>query len=176
MRRLVMDEFLHKGTPLCHRDHGCRANPRPVGGHGVSRAAIRPFEQPGERCQQIEAVAMDMNTAFDLEVKQHCPQAEVVYDLFHGGLAMAERWWTGASGAGECTESDKPARKVVKSARWLLLRNRAKLSEKQDVKLQWLAANQPLAMVYVLKEGLKGIWYAPSVGKDGDDGGAGCGR
>ena len=39
-----------------------------------------------------------------------------------------------------------------------------------------LAANQPLAMVYVLKEGLKGIWYAPSVWKDGDDGGAGCGR
>ena len=37
---------------------------------------------------------MDMNTAFDLEVKQHCPQAEVVYDLFHGWLA-AERWWTG---------------------------------------------------------------------------------
>ena len=24
-----------------------------------------------------------MNTAFDPEVKQHCPQAEVVYDLFH---------------------------------------------------------------------------------------------
>ena len=42
-------------------------------GHGNSRAAIRPFfEQLGERCQQIEAVAMDMNTAFDLEVKQHC--------------------------------------------------------------------------------------------------------
>ena len=37
-------------------------------GHGNSRAAIRPFfEQLGERCQQIEAVAMDMNTAFDLE-------------------------------------------------------------------------------------------------------------
>ena len=53
---------------------------------------------------------------------------------------------------------------MVKSARWLLLRNRAKLSEKQDVKLQeLLAADQPLAMVYVLKEALKGIWYAPSV-------------
>ncbi|WVM94506.1 hypothetical protein ULG90_22175 [Halopseudomonas pachastrellae] len=25
---------------------------------------------------------MDMNTAFDLEVRQHCPQARVVYDLF----------------------------------------------------------------------------------------------
>ncbi|WP_309296173.1 hypothetical protein, partial [Aeromonas caviae] len=39
-----------------------------------------------------------------------------------------------------CGMTDKPARKVVKSARWLLLRNRAKLSEKQDVKLQELLA------------------------------------
>ena len=54
-------------------------------GEGNSREAIRPFfELLGpECCQQIEAVAMDMNTAFDMEVRQHCPQAEVVYDLFH---------------------------------------------------------------------------------------------
>jgi transposase len=26
---------------------------------------------------------MDMNTAFDLEVRQHCPKARMVYDLFH---------------------------------------------------------------------------------------------
>lgn len=26
---------------------------------------------------------MDMNSAFDLEVKAQCPNAEVVYDLFH---------------------------------------------------------------------------------------------
>jgi len=26
---------------------------------------------------------MDMNAAYDLEVKRHCPNAEVVYDLFH---------------------------------------------------------------------------------------------
>ncbi|MCW0470432.1 transposase [Vibrio chagasii] len=31
----------------------------------------------------IEAVAMDMNTAFDLEVQAHCPNAKIVYDLFH---------------------------------------------------------------------------------------------
>ncbi|MGQ4870197.1 transposase, partial [Aeromonas caviae] len=104
-------------------------------------------------------------TAFDLEVKQHCPQAEVVYDLFHVvaryGREVVDRVRVEQANA---LKSDKPARKVVKSARWLLLRNRAKLSEKQDVKLQeLLAANQPLAMVYVLKEALKGIWYAPSV-------------
>lgn len=26
---------------------------------------------------------MDMNMALDLEVREQCPQAEVVYDLFH---------------------------------------------------------------------------------------------
>ena len=134
-------------------------------GHGNSRAAIRPFfEQLGERCQQIEAVAMDMNTAFDLEVKQHCPQAEVVYDLFHVvaryGREVVDRVRVEQANA---LKAINRRERVVKSARWLLLRNRAKLSEKQDVKLQeLLAANQPLAMVYVLKEALKGIWYAPS--------------
>ena len=77
------------------RDHGCRATRVQWVGHGNSRAAIRPFfEQLGERCQQIEAVAMDMNTAFDLEVKQHCPQADGP-TCSTWWLAMAERWWTG---------------------------------------------------------------------------------
>ena len=80
VRRLVMDEVCPgQGTPL-YRDHGCRANPRPVGGarQQPSRYPSLLQSSAGERCQQIEAVAMDMNTAFDLEVKQHCPQAEVV--------------------------------------------------------------------------------------------------
>ena len=85
VRRLVMDEFaLHKGHRYATVIMDAEQTRVLWVGHGNSRAAIRPFfEQLGERCQQIEAVAMDMNTAFDLEVKQHCPQAEVVYDLFH---------------------------------------------------------------------------------------------
>lgn len=85
VRRLVMDEFaLHKGhryaTVIMDAD---RKRVLWVG-KGNSRESIRPFfEALGAQCQQIEAVAMDMNTAFDLEVKLHCPQAEVVYDLFH---------------------------------------------------------------------------------------------
>jgi len=85
-KRLVMDEFaLFKG----HRYASVvlDADTRRVLwiGEGRSRAAIRPFfEELGpEGCARIEAVAMDMNTAFDLEVRQHCPQARVVYDLFH---------------------------------------------------------------------------------------------
>ena len=49
------------------------------------------FEQLGERCQQIgRAVAMDMNTALTLEVKQHRPQAE-------GGLTTCSTWWLKAA-------------------------------------------------------------------------------
>jgi len=52
---------------------------------GRSREAIRPFFiwLGPERCRRVRAVAMDMNTAFDLEVKRHCRRAKVVYDLFH---------------------------------------------------------------------------------------------
>ncbi|MHC3749597.1 ISL3 family transposase, partial [Stutzerimonas stutzeri] len=135
-------------------------------GHGNSREAIRPFfELLGEHCQQIEAVAMDMNTAFDLEVKQHCPQAEVVYDLFHVvaryGRDVIDRIRVDQA---NLLREDKPARKAVKQSRWLLLRNRDNLKDGQAVQLQeLLAANQPLATVYVLKDALKDVWYAPSV-------------
>ena len=57
-----------------------------------------------------------------------------------------------------------PARKVVKRSRWLLLRNRDNLKDDQSVRLdELLAANTPLATVYLLKTELKEIWFAPSV-------------
>ena len=168
VRRLVMDEFaLHKGhryaTVIMDAD---RTRVLWVG-EGNSREAIRPFfELLGpERCRQIEAVAMDMNTAFDLEVQQHCPQAEVVYDLFHVvarfGRDVVDRVRVDQANA----LRDQPAaRKVVKRSRWLLLRNRDNLKDDQSVKLdELLAANTPLATVYLLKTELKEIWFAPSI-------------
>jgi transposase len=168
VRRLVMDEFaLHKGhryaTVVMDAD---RMRVLWVG-EGNSREAIRPFfELLGpERCQQIEAVAMDMNTAFDLEVQKHCPHAEVVYDLFHVvarfGRDVVDRVRVDQANA----LRDQPAaRKVVKRSRWLLLRNRDNLKDDQGVRLdELLAANTPLATVYLLKTELKEIWFAPSV-------------
>lgn len=167
VRRLVMDEFaLHKGHRYATVIMDAERTRVLWVGHGNSREAIRPFfEQLGERCQQIEAVAMDMNTAFDQEVKRHCPQAEVVYDLFHVvaryGRDVIDRIRVDQANP---LREDKPARKAVKQSRWLLLRNRENLKDGQAVQLQeLLAANQPLATVYVLKDALKDIWYAPSV-------------
>lgn len=167
VRRLVMDEFaLHKG----HRYATVVMDADTLRvlwvGEGNSRAAIRPFfEQLGPQCDAIEAVAMDMNTAFDLEVRMHCAQAEVVYDLFHVvarfGREVVDRVRVDQANA---LRQDKPARRVVKRSRWLLLRNRDNLTDEQAVQLdELLAANQPLASVYLLKTLLKEIWYAPSV-------------
>ncbi|MFD1692466.1 ISL3 family transposase [Azotobacter chroococcum] len=167
VRRLVMDEFaLHKGHRYATVIMDAERTRVLWVGRGNSRQAIRPFfELLGERCRHIEAVAMDMNTAFDLEVRQHCPQAEVVYDLFHVvaryGRDVIDRIRVDQANA---LRHDKPARQVLKQSRWLLLRNRENLKEDHAVRLQeLLAANQPLATVYVLKDALKEVWYAPSV-------------
>ncbi|ENO74356.1 ISL3 family transposase, partial [Thauera sp. 63] len=132
--------------------------------------AIRPFfELLGkEGCQHIEAVAMDMNTAFDLEVRAHCPNAEVVYDLFHVvarfGREVVDRVRVDQANA---LRSAPAQRQVIKRSRWLLLRNRDNLGNEQAVKLEeLLAANAPLATVYLLKTAIKEIWFAPSI-RDG---------
>lgn len=163
-KRLVMDEFaLFKG----HRYASVvlDADTRRVLwiGEGRSRAAIRPFfEELGpEGCARIEAVAMDMTTAFDLEVRQHCPQARVVYDLFHVvakyGREVIDRVRVDEANR---LRHDKPARKVIKQARWLLLRNPENLKrEEQQLRLQdLLAANQSLMTVYLMKAELKTLW------------------
>jgi transposase len=98
-------------------------------------------------------------------VKKHCPNAEVVYDLFHVvakyGREVIDRVRVDQANA---LKDDKLARKIVKRSRWLLLKNRHNLSDTQRIKLQELmAANQSLAPVYVLKEQLKELWRAGSV-------------
>src|SRR4029077_2429493 len=55
---------------------------------------------------------------------------------------------------------DKPARKVVKRARWLLLMNRENVEKQSDrIRLdELISANKRLATVYVLKDDLKHLW------------------
>ncbi|NZA27569.1 ISL3 family transposase [Luteimonas sp. SJ-92] len=131
-------------------------------GRGRSRTEVRPFfELLGpEGCHALRAVAMDMNTAYDLEVKQHCPNAEVVYDLFHV-VAKYGREVIDRVRVDEANRlcNDKPARQVVKTSRWLLLRNRENVPPEQAVKLdELLAANRALLTVYLLKDDLKQLW------------------
>lgn len=159
-----MDEFaLHKG----HRYATVVVEPsrRRVlwVGRGRGRCDVRPFfELLGPKgCERVRAVVMDMNTAYDLEVRAHCPNAEVVYDLFHV-VAKYAREVIDRVRVDEANRlrDDRPARAVVKSARWLLLRNRERLaSDAERVRLdELLAANQALMTVYVLRDDLKRLW------------------
>lgn len=163
IKRLVMDEFaLFKGHRYATVIADADTHQVLWVGEGRSREAIRAFFiKLGEHCQQIEAVAMDMNTAFDLEVQHHCPNARVVYDLFHViakyGREVIDRVRVDQA---NLLKHDKSARKRVKRGRWVLLKNRDNLTEKQTGYLdELLSSNRELMTVYLLREQLKEMWY-----------------
>lgn len=165
---LVMDEFaIHKG----HRYATVVADPanRRVlwVGRGRSRESVRPFfEQMTEdqRCA-IQAVAMDMTAAYELEVRSFCPQARIVFDLFHViakyGREVIDRVRVDEANR---LRGDRQARRVIKGARWLLLRNQEHVIKASDrIRLEeLLQANQALATVYIMKDELKQLWQTSS--------------
>jgi len=131
-------------------------------GRGRGREDVRPFfELMGpERCGKLKAAVMDMNAGYELEVRHHCARAAIVFDLFHVvakyGREVIDR--VRVDRANELREQ-RPERRIVKGARWLLLKNRENLRDAEDVRLQeLLAANRSLFVVYVLRDLLKGLW------------------
>lgn len=103
---------------------------------------------------------MNMNAGYENEVKAQCPQAKVVFDLYHV-VAKYNREVTDRVRVDEANRlrEDKPARKIVKSARWLLLRNPSNLEACQKITLsELLKANRSLMTVYVLRDDLKHLW------------------
>ena len=161
---IAMDEFaIHKG----HRYATVIVAPytRRVlwVGRGRGRRDVRPFfELLGESgCRKLEAAVMDMHAAYEEEVKASCPQAEVVYDLFHVvakyGREVIDRVRVDEANR---LKEDRKARKVIKGSRWLLLRNYENIKREEDrVKLsELLSANRKLMTVYVLKDDIKTLW------------------
>jgi transposase len=132
-------------------------------GRGRGREDVRPFFMllGPARCAQLQAAVMDMNAGYELEVKAHCPQAAIVFDLFHViakyGREVIDRVRVDQANA---LRDDRRARQVVKGARWLLLKNRDSLRPGEDVELEeLLAANHALFVVYVLRDALKELWH-----------------
>jgi transposase len=105
------------------------------------------------RCAKLEAAAVDMWQAYGNEIRAHCPQVKLVYDFFHivaiYGREVVDRVRVDetnrlakAAGPGPIRE----ARRVIKGARWLLLRNRRSLTTSTErVRLRdLLQANRAL--------------------------------
>ena len=166
LRQLVMDEFaIFKGHRYATVITDAQTHQVLWIGLGRSRADIRPFfEELGDYAVNIEAVAMDMNTAFDLEVQSHCPNARIVYDLFHVvakfGREVMDRVRVDQANQ---LKDDKKARRWVKRSRWILLKNKEKLNETQKSYLdEILATNHDLMVTHLLGAQMKELWYCDS--------------
>ncbi len=138
---------------------------------GRDRAALASFFTAlgPAGCARIEAVVMDMWRPYLTEVRVHCPQAAIVYDLFHVvakyGREVIDRVRVDetnrlARAQGPSDLATRARRRVIKGTRWLLLRNRETIATAADrVRLaELLAANRALFRVYVLKDDLKQLW------------------
>ena len=131
-------------------------------GQGRGLAELSPFfEALGpEGRSGLRAAVMDMWEPYEIAVRTRCPNAQIVYDLFHVaskyGREVIDRVRVDEANR---LRSDKPARQVVKGARWLLLRNAENISSDERIRLkELLAANRALMLVYVLKDDLKHLW------------------
>lgn len=124
IRYLAMDEFaLHKGHRYATVVVESMSRQVLWIGQGRSRETARAFfeQLPEGVAKRIEAVAIDMTTAYELEIREQCPQAEIVFDLYHVvakyGREVIDRVRVDQANQ---LRHDKPARKVLKSSRWLL--------------------------------------------------------
>ena len=129
-------------------------------GEGRNKDTLDAFfaEMSDERKQAIKAVALDMWEPYINRVQHHCPQAKIVFDLFHlvksfGDVIDAVR-------REEVHKSTTQQEyRYIKGSRYLLLKNRENLRPDQRVRLrELLDANERLNAVYALKDQLKMIY------------------
>lgn len=154
-------------------------------GKGQTKATVQSFfDKLGEqRCAQITHVTADSAAYIADVVTKNCPEAVRAADPFHvvkwANDALGEvrlEAWREAKGAARANsrgrgrspadaEEPMPAYQRVKlltRSRYALWKNPEDLTEKQQAKLEWIAATDPrLWRGYQLKEGLRVIFKLP---------------
>jgi transposase len=106
----------------------------------------------------IQAVAIDMHDPYINRLEHHCPQALIVFDLFHVVKAFGRV--VDEVRREEVRKAVGADQQVIKGSRYLLLKNRDNLrADQQDRLDELLRINQRLNAVYVLKDQLKVIYH-----------------
>lgn len=175
VRRIAIDEFaLHRGHRYATLVVDVDTKRVLWVNRGRDAEALSGFFQAlgAEGRERIEAVVIDLARPFVKAVKTYCPNAAIVYDLFHALLRYTAQVLDRVR-MDEANKIARPSRDSLrlqtenlrriitgKGARWLLLRDRGNLrSPSERVRLEeLLAANQSLFVVYVLKEDLRQLW------------------
>jgi len=110
----------------------------------------------------IRAVAVDMWEPFIQAVQRWCPQADVVFDLFH--VVKAFNTVIDDIRNEEFRKAAEPQRQVLKGSKYLFLKNWRGLTRGQRFRLDdILHLNRRLNTVYWLKDALKWVWSYRSV-------------
>ena len=183
-RYLAVDEFaLHKG----HRYATCVMDLVEGDvlwvGRGRSKADLSRFFEEFDLSylSEVEAVAMDMNASYNVIVRRHLPNAEIVYDRYHmqaqfgrdvlGAVRLDEARMHKAKAdalkaAAACASSSDDRKALnstarleaesyrrLKGARWVLLSNgRSLSSEKTESLNAILDGHSDLALCHAMKE------------------------
>ena len=128
-------------------------------GKGRQNDTIDAFFEamPTEVREGIEAVAIDMWEPYINAVKRWCPQADVVFDLFH--VVKAFNKVIDDIRNEEFRKAGGDLRELLKGSKYLFLKNWGNLKRDGRVQLdEILALNARLNTVYWLKDLLAHIW------------------
>jgi transposase len=129
-------------------------------GDGKGVDALKPFWKRLRRAHaKIEAVATDMSPAYIRAVRENIHRAVHVFDHFHVVKLYNEK--LSAFRRQLFHELTAKGQKLLKGIRWLLLKNPENLDPKKKERQRLeraLQLNEPLALVYYLKEDLRQIW------------------
>ena len=161
LRLLAVDEVaVHKGhtymTTVLDLETGRMVS---IGPERTKATLVQFFaELTDAQRASIEAVATDMAAGYREAVREACPGAALVYDLFHA-VAKFSREVIDRVRVDESKKRDETGRQLIKGSRYLLLKNDDHLVGDQRERLDaLLAANANLNLVYILKDQLKQIW------------------
>ena len=133
-------------------------------GDGKGVDALKPFWQRLRRSRaKIEAVATDMSPAYIRAVRDNLRRAIHVFDHFHVIKLYNEK--LSAFRRQLFHQLTAAGQKLLKGIRWLLLKNAENLDpkKKEGQRLERaLQLNEPLAIVYYMKEDLRQLWLQPN--------------
>lgn len=105
----------------------------------------------------LQAVAIDMWEPYIASIKKWCPQADIVFDLFH--VVKAFNKVIDDIRNEEFRKADAAGKETLKGTKYMFLKNWGNLKRHQKVRLnEILDLNQRLNTVYWLKDFLAHIW------------------
>ncbi len=128
-------------------------------GEGRQNATIDAFFEgmPVAVRDGIEAVAIDMWEPYINAVKRWCPNAAVVFDLFH--VVKSFNKVIDDIRNEEARKANASGHETLRGTKYLFLKNWGKLKREDRIRLdEILAVNERLNIVYWLKDLLAHIW------------------